>query len=183
MDAHTWSVANHPPNVERMQTTDTGVAGLDRIAQLKLPVSDLARSAAWYRDLFGLRLWIEFVEDGVLRGAALIDPQGRFNIALRDREACAGQPDLRGFDVVAFVPADRSVLTTMIARCERLGIEHHGIEETPAGPRLDIADPDGTVLRFFQFTDSTDGFVGIETRDGRPVGSYHESRLFSTAPR
>ncbi|MEU4420187.1 VOC family protein [Actinoplanes sp. NPDC024001] len=156
--------------------TDT-MTGLTRIAQVKLPVTDLARSVTWYRDLLGLRLWAEFLEDGVVRGAALIDPLGRFNIALRDRAVCASTPDLTGFDVVAFLPDSRSVLTGLVERCARLGIDHAGIEETPAGPRLDIPDPDGTVLRFYHFTDSTDGFIGLESRGGRPVGIYRESRL------
>ncbi len=59
------------------------------IAQVKIPVTDLARSVRWYRRLLGLRLWTEIVEDGVVRGAGLIDPQGRFGIALRDRSVCA----------------------------------------------------------------------------------------------
>ena len=154
-----------------------GITGLDRIAQIKLPVTDLARSVGWYRELLGLRLWAEFVEDGVLRGAGLIDAEGRFAIALRDRTACAGRPDLRGFDVVAFLPASRSVLDDLIGRCHRLGVAHHGIEETPAGPRLDIPDPDGTVLRFYHFTGPTDGFTGVETRDGQYVGTYDTPRL------
>jgi hypothetical protein len=131
----------------------------------------------WYCQLLDLRLWAEFVEDGVLRGAGLIDPQGRFNIALRDRSACANQPDLRGFDVVAFLPASRSVLDDMIGRCDRLGVAHDGIEETPAGPRFDIPDPDGTMLRFYHFTASTDAFTGVETRDRQYVGTYHTPRL------
>lgn len=154
-----------------------GIAGLDRIAQVKLPVTDLARSVAWYRDVLDLRLWAEFVEDGVLRGAALIDPSGRFNIALRDRAVCASRPDLDGFDVFAFVPTSRSVLEAMVARCDRLGVAHNGIEETPAGPRLDVPDPDGTVVRFYHFTESTDRFIGVEARDGRPVGTYDAPRL------
>jgi catechol 2,3-dioxygenase-like lactoylglutathione lyase family enzyme len=160
-----------------MTATATGITGLDRIAQIKLPVTDLARSVTWYRQVLDLRLWAEFVEDGVLRGAGLIDPQGRFNIALRHRSVCANRPDLRGFDVVAFLPASRSVLEDLIDRCDRLGIAHDGIEETPAGPRLDIPDPDGTVLRFYHFTASTDVFTGVETRDGKYVGTYHTPRL------
>ncbi|HEU4424032.1 MAG TPA: VOC family protein [Pilimelia sp.] len=160
-----------------MNTTPTGITGLDRIAQVKLPVTDLARSVNWYRRLLDLRPWAEFVEDGVLRGAGLIDPQGRFNIALRDRSVCAGQPDLNGFDIIAFVPDHRAVLDDMTARCDRLGIAHSGIQHTPAGPRLDIPDPDGTVLRFYHFTDPTDGFTGIETRHGQYVGTYHTPRL------
>jgi len=158
-------------------TTTTGIAGLDRIAQVKLPVTDLARSVSWYRQLLDLRLWTEHVEDGELRGAGLIDRQGRFNIGLRDRRVCAGQPSLEGFDVIAFVPDSRSLLDDLVARCDRLGIVHGGIQDTPAGPRLDIPDPDGTVLRFYHFTESTDGFTGIETRDGRFVDTYDTPRL------
>ncbi|WP_218038863.1 VOC family protein [Acrocarpospora pleiomorpha] len=38
---------------------------VDRIAQVKLPVTDLATSVAWYRRLLDLRLWVEIVEDDV----------------------------------------------------------------------------------------------------------------------
>jgi len=150
---------------------------LDRIAQVKLPVTDLARSVAWYRQLLDLRLWTEIVEDGILRGAGLIDPQGRFNIALRDRTVCASQPDLRGFDVVAFVPSSRSVLDAMVERCERFGIVHNGIDSTPGGDRLDIPDPDGTIVRFYAFTAPTEGFTGLEMRDGQVIGTYDEPRI------
>jgi catechol 2,3-dioxygenase-like lactoylglutathione lyase family enzyme len=160
-----------------MTAPAVGITGLDRIAQVKLPVTDLARSVTWYRQLLDLRLWAEFVEDGMLRGAGLIDPQGRFNIALRDRSVCAAQPNLRGFDIIAFVPASRAVLDDIVGRCDRLGTAHSGIQDTPAGPRLDVPDPDGTVLRFYHFTDPTDRFTGIETRDGHHVGTYQTPRL------
>lgn len=162
-------------------TTDlphgTGIAGLDRIAQVKLPVSDLACSVQWYRRLLDLRLWFEIVEDGVLRGAALIDPEQRFNIALRDRSACASTPDLEGFDVVAFLPSSRNVLEDLAERCDRLGISRSEIQDGPEGSRLDVPDPDGTVLRFYHFTAPTEGFTGVEYRDGRLVGSYQTPRL------
>ena len=160
-----------------MTAAAAGIAGLDRIAQIKLPVTDLAHSVTWYRNLLDLRLWAEFVEDGVLCGAGLIDPQERFAIALRDRRVCAGRPELRGFDVVAFQPASRAVLDDLIARCDRLGLSHSGIDETPAGPRLDIPDPDGTVLRFYHFTGPTGRFAGVETRDGHYVGAYSTPQL------
>ncbi|MFI7708744.1 VOC family protein [Nonomuraea sp. NPDC049480] len=37
-----------------------------------LPVSDLASSAAWYRDLLGLEYAREFERDGVVTGCALL---------------------------------------------------------------------------------------------------------------
>jgi hypothetical protein len=90
-----------------------------------------------------VRLWTEFVEDGVLRGAGLIDPQGRFNIALRDRAACASEPSLDGFDVVAFLPASRSVLDDIAARCYRLGIaaQRHLRDWGWAAPAATGAEP------------------------------------------
>jgi len=159
------------------ETTRAPIAGLTRIGQVKLPVTDLARSVAWYRDLLGLRLWAEFVEDGVLRGAGLVDGDGRFAIALRERDACAGRPSLDGFDVVAFLPDAEDVLHELVARCERLGVVHHGIHRTPDGAALDIPDPDGTVLRFYHYTGPLTGFTGIETRDGAHVGRYGVPRL------
>ena len=79
--------------------------------------------------------------------------------------------------ITAFLPASRSVLDDMVARCDRLGIRHNGIQETPAGALLDVPDPDGTVLRFYHFTDPTDGFTGVQFRHGRHVGNYHTPRL------
>ena len=46
----------------------------------KLPVADLNRSRDWYTSVLGLRVDIEFVEDGVLRGLALADAGGRLRI-------------------------------------------------------------------------------------------------------
>ena len=162
-----------------MTTTEAThhIDGLERIAQVKLPVTDLARSVDWYRRLLGLRLWVEITEDGIVRGAGLLDGERRFNVSLRDRTVCAGRPDLTGFDVVAFLPASRAVLEELTARCDRFGFAHSGIEDGPEGSRLDITDPDGTVLRFYHFTAPTDGFTGVEYRDGRQVGTYDRPRL------
>ncbi len=150
---------------------------IERIAQVKLPVSDLVRSVAWYQQLLDLRLWVEIVEDGVVRGAGLVDHEGRFNIALRDRTVCASQPDLRGFDVVAFAPSVTTGLEELGARCDRLGIPRGGIETMGPGRRMDVADPDGTVLRFYELVASTEGFVGVEFADGQEVGRYQTPRL------
>jgi hypothetical protein len=162
---------------EQQPVPPRGIAGLDRIMQIKLPVTDLARSVGWWCGLLDLRLFSEFVEDGVVRGAGLIDPQERFCIALRDRTACAGMPRLDGFDVLAFTPASRAVLDDIIGRCSRLGIAHADPYDTPAGTILDVPDPDGTVLRFYHYTGGTAGFTGVESRGGVFVGFSSRSRL------
>ncbi len=153
------------------------ISQITRIAQVKIPVTDLAASVEWYRRLLGLRLWVEIVEDGVVRGAGLMDPHDRFNLSLRHRSVCASEPDLRGFDVVAFTPQSRAALHRLAEHCDRLRIAHSGVQETPGGALLDVPDPDGTVLRFYDFTQPTGGFTGVEFRDGRHVGFYDTSRL------
>lgn len=164
----------HTQTTIPVPTTSDIITG---IAQVKLPVTDLARSIAWYGSVLGLRHWTEFCEDGQVRGAGMIDPGGRFNIALRLREHCTGTPDLTGFDVVAFTPVSRSALDVLVAHCDRLGVAHSPCLEGPEGARLDIPDPDGTVLRFYHFTAPTAGFTGIVLVDGIPVQTYSQSRL------
>lgn len=148
------------------------------LLQVKLPVTDLARSVDFYSRLLDLRLWVEIVEGGVVRGAGLIDRAGRFNIALRDREVCASRPDLTGFDVVAFRPADRDALVGLAVRCDREGFTHSGVVDGPTGALLDVTDPDGTVLRFYHFTAPTDGFTGVVSGE---ADHYTTPRLVAPA--
>jgi catechol 2,3-dioxygenase-like lactoylglutathione lyase family enzyme len=148
------------------------------LLQVKLPVTDLARSVDFYTRLLGLRLWVEIVEDGVVRGAGLLDREGRFNISLRDRAVCASTPDLTGFDVVAFRPADRAALVRLAAHCDAEGFTRSGVHDGPTGAVLDVTDPDGTVLRFYHFTAPTDGFTGVVFGDGGvETGHYTTPRL------
>lgn len=147
------------------------------IAQVKLPVSDLRRSAGWYRELLGLRPWTEFVEDGVVRGVGLIAEGARFCVALRDRATYPSNPALSGVDVVAFRPRDRAALDELVEHCERIGVATGGVQERPGGAWLDIADPDGTVLRFYFTTDSFDGFTGVEFRSDGAPRNYGVPRL------
>ena len=43
-------------------------SGLMRIMHIKLPVTDVQRSAAWYTAVLGLETAAEFAEHGVIRG-------------------------------------------------------------------------------------------------------------------
>jgi catechol 2,3-dioxygenase-like lactoylglutathione lyase family enzyme len=153
------------------------------LLQVKLPVTDLARSVDFYTRLLGLRLCFEIVEGGVLRGAGLIDRDARFNIALRDREVCASTPDLTGFDVVAFRPADRAALDRLAARCDEEGFTHSGVLDSAIGSFLDVTDPDGTVLRFYHVTASTDAFTGVVFgANGAEIDHYATPRLAVSSP-
>jgi catechol 2,3-dioxygenase-like lactoylglutathione lyase family enzyme len=64
-------------------------------------VSDLARSAAWYRDLLGLDYVREFSRGGRVTGCALADWNARYL-----RATIAGEPDLRGEHPIIVEAAD-----------------------------------------------------------------------------
>lgn len=154
-----------------------GVIDLTRVQHVKIPVSDLAHSLAWYRDLLDLELTHEFTEQGVVRGVSLLHRRGGFSIALRDRAAIPGQPDLRGFDPFALGVGGRDALDALVTRCRQLGVAHQGVEERVDGAVLDVADPDGTVVRFYHLTAELDRFTGLAFGADGSVEVYEQPRL------
>jgi catechol 2,3-dioxygenase-like lactoylglutathione lyase family enzyme len=154
--------------------------GMTSIRHVKIPVTDLPRSVSWYAKVMDLVPFREFVERGVLRGAALRSPEGQFVIALRDRQFCAGQPSLAGFDLVALHMTSREALADLAARCDRLGIEHSPIQDRgPDEAVVDVPDPDGLVLRFFWERETEDAlrFLGLSFDGDGPPASYDTPRL------
>lgn len=153
--------------------------GLTRIRQVKIPVTDLGRSVAWYRRALGLDLATEFVEHGELRGAALADRESGFVIALRDRDVCASRPDLAGFDVVALEIESRHALYDLVARWDHLGVDHTDILDMGRyGLGVDVPDPEGTVVRFLCDNPlGRGGFIGIEFDDAGNQTRYDTPRL------
>jgi catechol-2,3-dioxygenase len=153
--------------------------GLVRVVQVKIPVTDLAASASWYRALLDLDLTIEFVEQGTLRGVGLSDRDHGFRVSLRERNVCASRPHLDGFDPFAFQVDSEAALQRLVERCAQLGVSHGGIQgRGPFGAALDIPDPDGTVLRFlWEPVEFRDGFWGFEFGRNGAVELYDTPRI------
>lgn len=164
-----------------MSGSMTGMGlGIKRIRQLKLPVSDLEVSARWYAALFGLENAAEFVEQDVLRGVVLADHEAGFVIGLREREACASKPVLAGHDIVAFELAGKEEVDALLALCDELGVRHGEIHDRGEyGVAVDVADPDGTVLRFVagSLIGGPGEFLGVAFDDAGPPSRYDEPRL------
>ncbi len=121
---------------------------LNGLHHVKLPVSDVVRSRDWYRDVLGMVVDIEFVEDGALRGVALRDPGETVCIALRhdpDRAAA-----LVGFDPVALGVPTRADVEQWQRRFDDLGQPHGGVVEGHQGWVLvGVRDPDGLEVRLY----------------------------------
>ena len=158
--------------------------GITKIRQIKIPVTDLAASVQWYRNLRDLEPAFEFYEEGAVRGVVLLETDADLHTSLRERAFCASTPDLAGFDVVALKVDDDQTLPRLMERCRRLAVPHCDIHDRgPYGAALDVPDPDGTVLRFLYEPDTYPrGFSGIEfAPDGTP-SPYREPRLPQPTP-
>jgi len=114
-----------------------------------LPVADLIRSRDWYTAVLGLRVEIEFVEEGSLRGLALTDASGRLRLALRlDPVRSAA---LAGFDPVALEVPDRADVEAWRRRLDDLGQPHGGVVTGHRGGAVLVGlhDPDGIEIRLY----------------------------------
>jgi catechol 2,3-dioxygenase-like lactoylglutathione lyase family enzyme len=120
------------------------------VHHVKFPVSDLARSRAWYERVFGLRPVLEFAdeEDGVVRGVAYECPglPGAF-IALRENLAAAR--GITGFDPVSFAIADRDAAQAWADRLDQLGVPHSPVIDATIGWLVVFHDPDGTEIHLY----------------------------------
>jgi len=145
-------------------------------AHVKLPVTDVERSAQWYASLLGMRLCMEFVEQGQLRGVELVEPASGIKIALRDRSVCAGRPVLSGFDVVAVELGSAEAVHAMAEWCANNDVEIVGIRDFPGGAAMDIPDPDGTVIRIHHAS-GRPPFLGVESGAEGETYTYATPRL------
>jgi catechol 2,3-dioxygenase-like lactoylglutathione lyase family enzyme len=116
---------------------------------VKLPVADLDRSRHWYTSVLGLRVEIEFVEEGVVRGLALSDDTGSVRLALRHDAARAAA--LAGFDAVALAVPTREAVEVWRRRLEDLGQPHGGVVTGHRGGSVLVGlhDPDGIEIRLY----------------------------------
>jgi catechol 2,3-dioxygenase-like lactoylglutathione lyase family enzyme len=145
-------------------------------AHVKLPVTDVEHSARWYASLLGMKLCMEFVEHGQLRGVGLVEPISGIKISLRDRSVCAGYPTLNGFDIVAIELSSAEAVHAVADWCVENHVEIIGIRDFPGGAGMDIPDPDGTIIRIHHAS-GRPPFLGVESGAEGESGTYTTPRL------
>ena len=148
---------------------------LTGIVQASLAVSDLARSAAFYRDALGLAYAREFSDGSQITGCALADFDTGFLIALRRRDTTLGGGDMRGEHPVIVGVAGRPVLDRIFDRLRAQGFGPTRGEHADAA-WVEIVDPDGICTRF-AVAHAKPEFFGV-----RPDGFYATPRLRLTPP-
>jgi len=115
---------------------------------VKIPVSDLVRSRAWYERVFDLVPLTEFRDDddGVVRGVSYRS-KGDLTFSLRENVQAA--KGIAGFDFFAIMLCGRSDIESWVTRLDELGIAHSEIIEAPIGFIMRFEDPDEIQLRFY----------------------------------
>ncbi len=114
---------------------------------VRIAVSDLDRSAAWYCETFGLAHEDDFIEDGIRTGTVLLHPNGKARVILYHAPERAAA--FAGFDPVAFEIGGLEELKVWSKHLTELGVEHKLYEGTLGSVIKGITDPDGIMTRLY----------------------------------
>jgi glyoxylase I family protein len=126
-------------------------------AHVRLTVTDIARSRAFYDDVFGLPVAFEVPDDadaatreelGFLFGG-VIYRLGDSLFGLRPVGADSFDEDRVGLDHVSFALASRADLDAAAALLDERGVTHGGVKDIGAGFILEFRDPDNIALELF----------------------------------
>ncbi len=165
-------------------TVDATIPTLAGVHHLKLPVTDLHRSIAWYGEALGYQPVVEFVEQGNLMGVAMNHPHGGPQLALRldpDRARASA-----GFDYFSIAVPDKESIDALADRLSTLGLQHAGVHFASIGWILpELHDPDGHEVRFYTMAHHTatpDGREPLVITDPRATSEQRESAMQAGAP-
>lgn len=126
-------------------------------AHVRLTVTDIERSRAFYDDLFGLPVAFEVPADaddatreqlGFLFGG-VIYRLGDSLFGLRPVGKDSFDEDRVGLDHVSFAVASRAELDAAVALLDERGVGHDGVKDIGAGFILEFRDPDNIALELF----------------------------------
>ncbi len=128
---------------------------LDGVHHLKLPVTDLDRSIAWYRSRLGYQVVIVFRSHGVRTGVTMAHPDGGPTLGLvQDPEQAIRAA---GFDYFSIGVPDRAGLVALADHLTGMGEHHAGVHFATVGWILPLLhDPDGHEIRFYTTEAHTD---------------------------
>ena len=126
-------------------------------AHVRLTVTDLARSRAFYDDVFGLPVAFELPEDAdeetrrqlwFLFGG-VIYRLGDSLLGLRPVGEDEFAENRTGLDHVSFAVPSHADLVDAVATLDQRGVAHGGIKDIGAGHILEFRDPDNIALELF----------------------------------
>ena len=126
-------------------------------AHIRLTVTDIAASRAFYDAVFGLPVAFELPDDAdeatreqlwFLFGGVIYQ-LGDSLLGLRPVASDSFDEDRVGLDHVSFLVTSRDDLDGAATVLDGLGVQHGGVKDIGAGFILEFRDPDGIALELF----------------------------------
>ena len=126
-------------------------------AHVRLTVTDIARSRAFYDAVFGWPVALELPEDasievrqqlGFLYGGVIYH-LGDSLLGLRPVATDVFDENRVGLDHVSFLVPSRSELDAAVAWLDELGVAHDGVKAVGTGFILEFRDPDNIALELY----------------------------------
>ena len=132
---------------------------VDGFAHVRLTVTDIARSRAFYDQVFALPVAFEIPADadeetrqqlGFLYGGVIYH-LGTSLLGLRPVAPSSDRfdEDRVGLDHLSFRVANRDALHAAAARLDELGVPHGGVKDIGIALLLEFRDPDGIALELY----------------------------------
>ncbi len=128
-------------------------------AHVRLTVTDIARSRAFYDSVFGFPVAFELPADAdvatrealsFLHGGVIYQfPGGLFGLRPAAPRTDRFDENRAGLDHLSFSVANRSDLEDAAKRLDSQGITHGGVKDVGAGFILEFRDPDNIALELF----------------------------------
>lgn len=126
-------------------------------AHIRLTVTDIERSRAFYDAVLGLPVAFELPADAdeatreqlsFLFGGVIYQ-MGDSLFGLRPVGTDTFDEDRTGLDHLSFAVADRAALDSAVTVLDENGVTHEAIKDIGAGWILEFRDPDNTALELF----------------------------------
>jgi glyoxylase I family protein len=153
-------VARESPGQCRLDAGDTvGCVPIvpQTFAHIRLTVTDIERSRAFYDAVLGLPVAFEMPAEAdeatreqlsFLFGGVIYQ-LGDALFGLRPVGSDTFDEDRTGLDHLSFAVADRAALESAVAVLEENGVRHSGIKDIGAGWIVEFRDPDNIALELF----------------------------------
>lgn len=127
------------------------------ISHIRITVTDIDRSRAFYDDIFGWPIAIQMPPDAddatreryAFLFGGVIYQLGEVMFGLRPVAEDSFDEDRVGLDHVSFTVADTATLESAAALLDSRGIGHAGIKDIGVGHILEFRDPDNVALELF----------------------------------
>ena len=123
---------------------DWAVGDLAGIHHVTVPVTDVGRSRDWYARAFGLKVLHE-PTDADAAEVTMAHPSASIEVVLRHDPPRARA--LAGFNALSFAVGTIDDLDALVARLDERSIAHGPPTSSSTGMFVDVADPDGLVVR------------------------------------